>query len=431
MAKLVQPAAANLPGLVPVALKQRSLLRKKSIKQIYGRKDVQNDNICKPPPAVLASARISRRRKWSGSLFTICNIVRKKPDELPRIANLFHYGLCHLLSGAANVCRPGRIRFLGHHVDDVRHHGSGACKSMGIAGLGSVKNSAAGRVRAKRTGMKFPAMPVAGLTLFVWMLAGAAQAQTATYSNAELLAALESSYWIAASGPHPKKVYVLAAPWCPVCRQLHKTLSQQSPDIEYRFILTAPRSQSDRAKIGHAAFSRAPAALDEVYGRGADAQGPGTPAEAYADGLNDALWTAINPSLQARSAQPIGLPVLVFSSAGRLRMIAGMPSASGLAALSSSVDAANAPSNPSARLESLLAAPPKLTPVRAKIAYARRDGAALRVAPDPAAAKLAQVKAGVGFMAKAVTEQDGERWYAFQYVADGPPAAFGKASDFR
>ena len=34
-------------------------------------------------------------------------------------------------------------------------------------------------------------------------------------------------------------------------------------------------------------------------------------------------------------------------------------------------------------------------------------------------------------MAKAVTDQNGERWYAFQFVADGPPAAFGKASDFR
>ena len=170
--------------------------------------------------------------------------------------------------------------------------------------------------------MKFSIALFAALTLAVWTLAaGAAQAQGIAYSDAELLAALESSYWIAVSGPHSKKVYVLAAPWCPVCRQLHTTLSQQSPDIEYRFILTAPRSQPDRVKIGHAAFLRAPAVLDEVYGRGADVKGPGTPAETYADGLNDALWTAINPSLQARSAQPIGLPVLVFPSSGRLRVV--------------------------------------------------------------------------------------------------------------
>jgi hypothetical protein len=45
--------------------------------------------------------------------------------------------------------------------------------------------------------------------------------------------------------------------------------------------------------------------------------------------------------------------------------------------------------------------------------------------------KLAQLKTGVGFMAKATTVQDGERWYAFQFTAGGPPAAFGKAEDFR
>jgi len=258
---------------------------------------------------------------------------------------------------------------------------------------------------------------------------GPALAQGLAYSDAELLAALENSYWIAVSAPGPKKVYVLAAPWCPICRQLHKALSEHAFNAEYRFILTAPRSQSDRVKIGHAAFSRAAAALDEIYGRGADGQWAAAPAETYADGFNDALWTAINPALQARSAQPIGLPLLVFSSSGRLRVLAGMPS--DLAALSASVDAIDVPAGWPPRLTALLAAPPQLKPIAAKVAYARRDGTVLYIAPHAAAAKLSKLKAGAGFMAKAVTEQDGERWYAFQFVANGPPAAFGKVSDFR
>ena len=278
--------------------------------------------------------------------------------------------------------------------------------------------------------MKFPAIVFAALTLVAWMLTGGvAQAQGIAYSDVELLAALESSYWIAVSGPHPKKVYVLAAPWCPVCRQLHKTLSPASPDIEYRFVLTAPRSQADRSENWTCRLLAGAHGSRRGLWPWSRWQGPGTPAETYADGLNDALWTAINPSLQARSAQPIGLPVLVFPSSGRLRVVAGMPH--DLAALSASVDAMNAPSDPPPRLASLLAAPPELTPINAKVAYARHDGAVLRIAPHPAATKLAQVKTGIGFMAKAVTEQDGERWYAFQFVADGPPAAFGKVSDFR
>jgi len=256
-----------------------------------------------------------------------------------------------------------------------------------------------------------------------------AQTQAAAYSDAELLAALEDAYWIALSGPQPKKVYVLAAPWCPNCRALHKTLSGHATDVEYRFILTAPMSQPDRVKIGYAAFSRQPAALDEVYGRGVNSGKTAAPAEVFADGFNDALWTAINPSLQARSAQPIGLPVLVLVSGGRVRVLAGVPS--DLAALEAAVDATAAPASRPPKLTALLATTPELKPIAAKVAYARKDGTVLYSAPHPAAPKLLQLKAGVGFMAKATAVRDGERWYAFQFTAGGPPAAFGKAEDFR
>ncbi len=257
---------------------------------------------------------------------------------------------------------------------------------------------------------------------------GGALAENIAYSDTELLAALEGSYWIALSEPRPKKVYVLAAPWCPFCRQLHKILSGQPSDIEYRFILTAPKSQADRIKIGHAAFSRAAAALDEIYRRGADAGRSATPAEAYADGLNDALWTAITPSLQARSTLPVGLPALVFVSSGRLRVQSGVPA--DFATLSASVDAASTQTT-QPRLPAWLAAPPQLRTIETKIAYARHGDTGLYVAPDVSAAKLALLKTGQGFMAQAVTQQNGERWYAFQFVANGPPAAFGREKDFR
>lgn len=261
------------------------------------------------------------------------------------------------------------------------------------------------------------------------LAASPARAQDVSYSDDELFAALENSYWIAATAPNPKKVYVLAAPWCPVCARLHAMLAQSPPGAEYRFILTAPHSQADRVKIGRAAFSRAPAALAKVYGRAPDGQEPLTPAEAYAGGLNEALLTAIKSSLKTRSPRPLGVPLLVFRSSGQLRIIPGFPA--DLAALSPGIDATEGPSGMPARLAALNATPPKLTPVASRIAYARNDGVTLRIAPDPAAAKFAELKAGVGFMAKAVTEQNGERWYAFQFAADGPPAAFGKASDFR
>jgi hypothetical protein len=260
-------------------------------------------------------------------------------------------------------------------------------------------------------------------------LAGPASAQDVTYTDTELLSALESSYWIAATAPAPKKVYVIAADWCPVCAQFHEMVAKGPAGAEYRFILTAPHSQAGRAKIGRAAFSRSPAALAKVYSGAPDGKEPPTPAEAYAAGVNESLLMAIKAALMARTGEPLGVPLLIFRSAGQLRVVSGLPS--DLAALSSTVDETDGPSSVPARLAALNAKPPKLTPVTPRPAYARQDGTALRIAPDPSAAKFAGLKAGAGFMLKAETVIDGERWYAFQFAADGPPAAFGKAGDFR
>jgi hypothetical protein len=269
------------------------------------------------------------------------------------------------------------------------------------------------------------------LALFACTAAGtSARAQAIAYQDAELLAALENSYWISLNGPHEKKVYVLAAPWCPVCRALHRTLTQSSQAIEYRFILTAPRTQADRVKVGRAAFSRKPSSLDAIYGSSSGPEGPPTPAEEFAGGFNDALWTAINAALEARSTKPFGFPALVFLQSARVRVIAGLPA--DFSALAASIDPESAPRAANPQLAALMAAPPKLTPIEAKVAYARQDGTVLYAAPDSSSAKLTQAKTGVGFMAKAqATGQDGKRWYAFQFLAEGPPAAFGKIADFR
>ena len=82
-------------------------------------------------------------------------------------------------------------------------------------------------------------------------------------------------------------------------------------------------------------------------------------------------------------------------------------------------------------LKALLATPPELKPTAEKAVFARRDGILLYAAPHTAAPKLAELKAGARYAVKAVTVQEGRQWLAFQFTADGPPAAFGKAEDFQ
>lgn len=261
-----------------------------------------------------------------------------------------------------------------------------------------------------------------------------ARAQALAYSDAEILAALDTSYWTAISPTGRKHVYVFAAPWCPVCRDMHRSLSTGPTDIEFRFVLAAPKSQVDRIKIGRAAYARDRARLDTIYANSATPNSAvvnalSTPSEMFAAGFNDVLWTALNPALQARAGGPIGFPTLIFSSKGRVRVAVGL--LADFAALSVLVDEDKLGAEPPPGLKALLARPPTLTPTESKVKYARSDGTILYAAPHRAAPKLGVLKSGVGFMAKASTEVDGERWYAFQYVANGSPSAFGRLDEFR
>jgi hypothetical protein len=86
------------------------------------------------------------------------------------------------------------------------------------------------RCRAARCLSAMSPALLAVLTLCASMLAtGTALAQEVSYTDAELISALESSYWIAVNGPRPKKVYVIASPWCPFCAQLQPCFSKTRP----------------------------------------------------------------------------------------------------------------------------------------------------------------------------------------------------------
>lgn len=250
-----------------------------------------------------------------------------------------------------------------------------------------------------------------------------AHAEAISYTGAQILDALDASFWIGADKPKPKHVYVLVAPWCPVCKSQHKDLAAQSGDIEFRFVLTAPKSPAERDQLGRVTAARSAAALNAIYTTGPKfAAAALTPAETFASGYNDALWTALNPALQLRSTQTIGFPTFVYASGGKAKVLVG--SLGSKETLTAAVDErAAATSGP--------ITPVALKPIEPKPKFAKADGVTLYLAPHTKATRLATIKAGAGYLAKSSVEASGETWFAFQFFANGPPSAFGRASDFR
>ncbi|MEQ1695726.1 MAG: hypothetical protein ABL901_07785 [Hyphomicrobiaceae bacterium] len=262
-----------------------------------------------------------------------------------------------------------------------------------------------------------------------------AQAEAIGFEDAQLLAALENSYWIGSDPPKRKHVYVLVAPWCPICRQQHKALTAKdltgkAAEIEFRFILTAPKTPAERDQLGRVTAARSASALEAIYQAPArqSVAAPLTAAELFASGYNDALWAAINPALQKRTPQTIGFPAFVYASGGKAKVVVG--DLGDKDTLASAVDE-RASATPAFNAPSPLAVPVVLKAIEPKPKFAKADGVTVYLAPHPKATKLATAKAGAGFLAKSTVESEGETWYVFQYFANGPPSAYGRVSDFR
>lgn len=248
------------------------------------------------------------------------------------------------------------------------------------------------------------------------------------HSDEEVLRAIESTYWIPLSEPKKRKVYVIAAPWCPICRGLSNRLAATPSDIEFRFVIAAPKSANERARVGRALIEKSPEALKRLYFDKRSPGRPPAPGEAFADGYNDPIWTAYAPELQRIAGSTIGLPTLVYLKAGRLHVQSGDPA--DIAALARDVDETEQKPETSP-FQSLLNAPPQIKEVKAAIRYAKKNSVAVFAAPHAKAPRLATLLAGTGFMQKGIVEVDGERWLAFQFTNGAAPSAFGRPGDFR
>jgi len=85
-------------------------------------------------------------------------------------------------------------------------------------------------------------------------------------TDAELLAALDNSIWIADGKPAEKQIYVIAAPWCGHTQMLWKHTRKLSSQVQFRWIEMDPKSPEDEDYLAEAATSQGANALIQMYG---------------------------------------------------------------------------------------------------------------------------------------------------------------------
>ena len=92
-------------------------------------------------------------------------------------------------------------------------------------------------------------------------------------SDGRLFRAIEDLPWISAGGPSEYPVYVLYAPWCPVCKQFTQDLEDKkiSPNVEFGWIGCSPQNANESLLISTAVKNRDYSVIKTGFLKGAPA----------------------------------------------------------------------------------------------------------------------------------------------------------------
>lgn len=272
-----------------------------------------------------------------------------------------------------------------------------------------------------------------GGALALALASAAAAAPVARLSDEELLGALQNVFWVSAQPAHPRTFYVIAAPWCGVCKRLYGQLREKT-GFQARFMPTAPHTEEERRLLAYAILSQAnkgfeAKGLDAVYVTRKAPEALGTEAARnFVVDVNVAAEMALMGPLRARTPNGgYGYPILVFPSRGRLVVVAGAPRDAG--DLLAIVDERPELAGRTSGLDRFLVDPPVIARADGA-ATAGKQGAAVHAAPLAASPRLQALQPGERLTVAGETAVDGRKWLVLQAFQQGRPYGYGLAEDF-
>ena len=223
-------------------------------------------------------------------------------------------------------------------------------------------------------------------------------------------------------------VFILGAPWCPVCKSVFQGLSSRRYAFDARFI-PVQQSGNERhaAQVADLASDGTPLALTRVYQQNS----------AKTDGLNPQqrafiaeVQVVTDIVLQERFNRPgkkWGTPITFIYWEG-IQVIHGQPNLDGIERALT----AKPPLLPENTTRRFIASPvPQEQSMRGAVPFAKRDNTRLRVLPDRNALSAICVPRDQGMQSAGFVTIDGEDWIVFKpFKPDTSLRVYGLAADF-
>lgn len=228
--------------------------------------------------------------------------------------------------------------------------------------------------------------------------------------------------------PGRPTVYILGAPWCPVCKAVFKNLGSRRYAFDARFI-PVQQSSSERhaAQVADLASDGTPLALTRVYQQDV-AKTDALTAQQRAFIAEVQVVTDI--VLQERFKRPDkkwGTPITFIYWEG-IQAIYGQPNLAGI----ERVLTAKPPELPENTTRRFVASPvPAEQSMAGVVPFAKRDNVRLRILPDRNALSAICVPHDQGMQPAGFVTIDGEDWIVFKpFQPDTSLRVYGLATDF-
>jgi thiol-disulfide isomerase/thioredoxin len=250
----------------------------------------------------------------------------------------------------------------------------------------------------------------------------AEQAHPAVKTEAELLAALDNGLWIADGKPSEKQIYVLAAPWCGVCRSLYQRAGRYNDRVQFRWIEIEAKDQSAEDSVAEAATRRDVSVLQRIYEtkEAPPRSDPGIRENAVRCNLavERATEDILKRLARARGEDENGLPTLIWLTKDGVSISVGVPQR--LDRLVNSV--ISRPEAAALRPRSLdfLNAQYRGDPLPNRPYFAKRDGVEVFGLPDSRSQLVFTMQKGTGFPAARRVSGGGEIWIELSIYTSGP-----------
>ncbi|MBK1623091.1 twin-arginine translocation signal domain-containing protein [Afifella marina] len=247
---------------------------------------------------------------------------------------------------------------------------------------------------------------------------------------------LSRALWASTNRQSQKAAYVIAAPWCGVCRALYQAIREQAPDCDFRFVWQNDRSEL-QIKIAYSTyFHDGDNQLIPYQNNEPKTEGVSTAQLDLTSGINETTISSVGPYIRpfvsggggSSTGFGWGYPTIIYKSQGRIKAVTGLPP--DMAALVASIDSGLDRPTPTPELLAAVREPLQLWKTREGNRFAQEEKVLLYAAPLTDAPVVEELERGRGYPAYTETDYAGHRWLGLKAFGETWPIVWGKVEQF-